>query len=55
MHYLIERYGFWRIRRFLKAIGEGQSFEAVLADELHLKPARLEANWVEWLPTFLHP
>ncbi len=51
--YLIERYGFWRIRRILKAVGEGQAWDAVLADEVRLKLKTLEANWQAWLPEFL--
>ena len=51
--YLIDRYAFWRIRRLLRALGDGQSFEAALASEMHVKLARLEAAWLEWLPTLL--
>lgn len=53
--YLIGRYGFWRIRRILKAIAEGAPWEDVLTKELRLKLNRLEANWREWLPTLLTP
>ena len=48
--YLIERYGFWRIRRILRALSEGATFEQTLSDELHLKPQRLESLWLAWLP-----
>ena len=51
--YLIDRYAFWRIRRLLRALAEGRSFEEALADECRLKPAKLEAAWLEWLPTLL--
>ena len=51
--YLVERYGFWRIRRVLKATGEGQAWEQVLSQEYRMKPPRLEAVWREWLPQFL--
>ena len=51
--YLLERYRFWRIRRILKAIGEGRAWEDALADELRVKLPRLESNWREWLPEFL--
>jgi len=52
--YLVDRYAFWRIRRLLRALAEGQSFEQALAGELRLKPAKLEADWLEWLPTLLN-
>lgn len=51
--YLISRYGFWRIRRILKAIGNGTAWERALSDEYHITPARLEANWRGWLTEFL--
>ena len=51
--YLIERYGLWRIRRLLKAITEGGSWQDVLSKEYRLKLARLEADWRTWLPEFL--
>jgi hypothetical protein len=51
--YLIERYGFWRMRRVLKALGEGQGWEEVLVQEYRLKLPRLETTWREWLPEFL--
>lgn len=53
--YLVGRYGFWRIRRILKAITEGKSWEEVLPQELRLKLSRVEANWREWLPKLLTP
>lgn len=52
-HYLVERYGFWRIRRVLKAISAGTPWETALTDEFRLKLPRLEANWRSWLPEFL--
>ena len=53
--YLIGRYGFWRIRRILKAIADGAPWEEVLTKEIRLKLSRLETNWREWLPTLLTP
>ncbi|MDP3721992.1 MAG: hypothetical protein Q8R91_00640, partial [Candidatus Omnitrophota bacterium] len=53
--YLVGRYGFWRIRRILKAVAEGAPWEDVLTKELRLKLSRLETNWREWLPTLLTP
>lgn len=50
VQHLVERYGFWRIRRILKAVADGGSLEAVLSREFHLKLERLEANWRAWLP-----
>lgn len=51
--YLVERYGFWRIRRILKAIADRASWDAALVGEFRLKLARLETNWREWLPGWL--
>ena len=51
--YLVDRYAFWRVRRLLLALGEGQSFEEALAGEMHVKLEKLEAAWLEWLPTLL--
>lgn len=53
VRYLVERYGFWRIRRLLKAIASGTSLEDALTQEFHLKLARLEASWQTWLPQSL--
>ncbi|OGX29055.1 MAG: hypothetical protein A3B78_03400 [Omnitrophica WOR_2 bacterium RIFCSPHIGHO2_02_FULL_67_20] len=55
--YLTSRYGFWRVRRLLKAVGGGQGWEAAFADEFRMKLPRLERQWLEWLPEFLrtHP
>jgi tetratricopeptide (TPR) repeat protein len=51
--YLVQRHGFWRIRRVLQALGEGQPWEAALTAEYRVKLPRLEAQWREWLPEFL--
>lgn len=51
--YLVQRYGFWRIRRILTAVAEGRPWEAVLAEELHMKLPKIEAAWRAWLPGFL--
>ncbi|MBI4341394.1 MAG: alpha/beta fold hydrolase [Candidatus Omnitrophica bacterium] len=51
--YLVERYGFWRIRRILKVIGEGKAWETALSDEFRLKLKTIEGNWQAWLPEFL--
>lgn len=53
IQYLVERYGFWRLRRLLKAAGSGQPFANLLTQELHMKPDRLERAWRTWLPQFL--
>ena len=47
--YLIERYGMWRIRRVLGAVAQQTPVEEALPAEVHLKLARLEANWRKWL------
>jgi hypothetical protein len=51
--YLIERYGFWRIRRVLKALSEGLPVEDVLAAEFHIKFPRLQTDWRDWLSDYL--
>lgn len=51
--YLIDRYGMWRVRKLLKAIAAGQSWDAAMADELNIKLTRLEQNWREVLPQHL--
>ncbi len=49
--YLIERSGFWRMRRLLKALGEGQAWVEAVPREYNLKLNTIERNWREWLPT----
>ncbi len=51
--YLVNRYGFWRIRHLLKRFGDGEPWQSALSDELHMKLSRLSANWQEWLPELL--
>jgi tetratricopeptide (TPR) repeat protein len=51
--YLITRYGFWRMRRLLKAIADGQPWEEGLAQEFRRKLPRLEEDWRGWLPELL--
>jgi hypothetical protein len=48
IRYLVERYGFWRIRRVLKASLEGATLEEALVREYRLKLSRLEADWRTW-------
>jgi len=45
VRYLAGRYGFWRIRRVLKAVAEGADLDAALAAEFRLKLSRLQDNW----------
>ncbi|MBI4343805.1 MAG: alpha/beta fold hydrolase [Candidatus Omnitrophica bacterium] len=51
--YLVERYGFWRIRRLLEALAGGDALLEAMSREFRTKPARLEAQWRAWLPGFL--
>jgi len=53
VRYLVERYGFWRIRRILKSLADGASLEEAFTQEFHLKWSRLEASWQSWLPQWL--
>ena len=51
--YFIQRYGFWRMRRALKAISDGEPWEKVFEEEFHQKLKTLQSNWQRWLPEFL--
>lgn len=53
VRYLVDRYGFWRLRRVLKALADGGMIEHILSQEFHIKFERLEANWRAWLPQLL--
>jgi tetratricopeptide (TPR) repeat protein len=55
--YLASRYGFWRFKRLLEAVGDGQAWEQAFAEEFRAKLPRLESQWREWLPELLrtHP
>ena len=53
LRYLVERYGFWRIRRVLRDLSQGMALDAALAQEFHIKVARLEDTWRKWLPGML--
>lgn len=47
--YLVERYSFWKIKRLLQEVTNGQPLEGALTAVYRLKPARLEENWRAWL------
>lgn len=49
VRYLVDRYGFWRVKRLLQALKKGTPSDEALAAEFHLKLNRLEENWLEWL------
>jgi len=49
VHYLIERYGFWRIRQLLKAFANGSPPETVMPAQLHVKWPKLQEQWETWL------
>lgn len=53
IQYLVKRYGFWRMRRVLKALADGQQLPDVLESEFRVRTVRLEAQWREWLPELL--
>jgi hypothetical protein len=57
VEYLSSRYGFWRLRRLLKALEAGKAWDEAFAGEFSLKPERLEKQWRQWLPELLqkHP
>ncbi len=49
VRYLVERYGFWRIRRVLKAVTADHPTLETLKAELHVSQSSLERGWREWL------
>ncbi|MBI3083075.1 MAG: alpha/beta fold hydrolase [Candidatus Omnitrophica bacterium] len=51
--FLIQRYGLWKIRRLLKAIADGQPWDAALEKEFRAKLTKIEAAWRAWLPEWL--
>ena len=57
VRYLVERYGFWRMRRLIKSLASstpGETpFEETLAVEFRVKPARLQSEWRKWLDGLL--
>lgn len=53
VRYLVERYGFWRVRRLLKAFAADTPLDTALSTEFHMKPARLQAEWRKWLSDLL--
>jgi hypothetical protein len=50
---LVNRYGFWRIRKLLQAIAGGQPWEEAVAEGFRRKLPRLEADWRDSLPALL--
>ena len=51
--YLVDRYRFWKIRRLLSAIAEGQPWEEAVEKTFRTKLPRLEKRWREQLPTII--
>ena len=51
--YLVNRYGFWRVRKLLQAIAGGQPWEEATAEVFRRKLPRLEADWKDSLPPLL--
>ena len=52
--YLVQHYGFWRIRRILTALKTGGEWQDVLASEFHMKLSRLQEEWKQRLSESLH-
>ena len=50
---LVNRYGFWRIRKLLQAIAGGQDWQEAMAEQFRRKLPRLEADWQDGLPALL--
>ena len=51
--FLVQKYHFYRIRKVLEAIGNGETLEDAFKDELRISMAQLEARWKQWLPGFV--
>lgn len=51
--FLIQRYGFWRMRQLLDALNEGTPIIRALEEEYNSPVERLEKSWQLWLPKFL--
>ncbi len=51
--YVVNRYGFWRVRNLLKRFAAGESWESALPAELHTKGSSLQTAWRNWLSEFL--
>jgi tetratricopeptide (TPR) repeat protein len=51
--YLVDRYGFWRIRRLLSALADGRPGEEALERECRATLPQLAHRWEEWLPKLL--
>lgn len=49
VRFLVERYGFWRIKHLLQTVKQGTPAEQALVEEFRLKLPRLEENWRTWL------
>ena len=52
--YLNEKYRFFRIRRILDRIADGQTVDQAIQGELRLSTAQLEQRWQRWLPSFVN-
>jgi len=55
VRYLVDRYGFWRMRQLLKTVAGGQTLEHAMTEQLHIKFPRLESDWKGWLQDALSP
>lgn len=49
VRYLVERFGFWRIKRLLQTLKQGTPSDQAVTSEFHLKLPRLEEGWRAWL------
>ena len=53
VEYLVQRYGFWRLRKILTAVSESQAVEEAITEEFHVSQARLQKDWRAWLSDFV--
>lgn len=51
--FLVEREGFARLRQFLEISARSSGFRSALERTYGVSPADLEAEWRDWLPTYL--
>ena len=47
--FIIDEYGFWKVRKMLASFGEGKGEKAVLKEILRIDPEELEEEWKEKL------
>ncbi|NJP04413.1 MAG: hypothetical protein HC837_01645 [Chloroflexaceae bacterium] len=52
--FLIEQYGFAQFRNFVTISAQSSGYRSALDRAYSVAPADLEAQWIEWLPSYLN-